>query len=65
VFERDGTHRAGFRQPQVDGDAAVAILARGERAPISDAAAVCIKMKAKRPPADVDVEPDTRIRSSS
>ena len=38
-----------FRKPQIDGDAAAAVLAGRERAPIGYAAAVRTEMKAKVP----------------
>ena len=45
----DGGHCPWFRQPQIDGDAAAAVLTGGERAPTRDAAAVRTKMEAECP----------------
>ena len=49
VINDDGTHRVRFCEPQIDGDAAPAVLSGGERAPIGYAAAVRTKMKANCP----------------
>ena len=47
VLDGDGADRFRLRQPQVDGDAAAALV-RGQRAPVGDAPAVLAKMKAER-----------------
>ena len=43
VIHDNGTHRFGFGEPQIDGNAAAAVLTSGERAPIGYAAAVRTK----------------------
>ena len=54
VIHDDGTHHFRFREPQIDGNAAAAVLSGGERAPIGYAAAVRTKMKAEGPAPDID-----------
>jgi hypothetical protein len=49
VIYDDSTHHIKMREPQIDGDAATAIVTGRERAPIGYAAAVCAKMKADCP----------------
>ena len=48
VIHDDGGDRLRFRQPQIDGDAAAAVLAGSGRPPIGYAAAVGTEMKAER-----------------
>ena len=49
VIHDDGAHHFRFRKPQIDGNAAAAVLTWGECAPIGYAAAVRTKMKTQRP----------------
>src|SRR5215475_4247901 len=46
MVDGDGAHGLRFGEAEVDGDAAAAVRAGGERAPIGDAAAVGAEMEA-------------------